>query len=71
VPVTDTEDALTLIFRDGRPAEQVHNYVLTRTTIFVRDQHHHDIPLEQIDLAATQKVNHEAGIDFQLPELTQ
>jgi hypothetical protein len=27
-----------------------------------------DIPLDQLDLAATAKVNHDAGVDFHLPE---
>jgi hypothetical protein len=64
----ESEDAVTLVFKDGRPPDQIHNYVLTRTTLYVRDQHHRDIPLDQLDLAATQKVNHDAGVDFQLPE---
>jgi hypothetical protein len=65
----ESEQAVTLVFKDGRPPEQIHNYVLTRTTIYVRDQHHRDIPLDQLDLAATQRLNHDAGVDFQLPEV--
>ena len=64
----DSEEAVTLVFKDGRPAEQIHNYVLTRTTLYVGDQHHRDIPIDQLDLAATAKVNHEAGVDFHLPD---
>jgi hypothetical protein len=64
----ESEDAVTLVFKDGRPPEQIHNYLLTRTTLYVRDQHRRDIPLDQLDLAATQKSNHDAGVDFQLPE---
>ena len=67
----ESEAAVTPVFKDGRPPEQIHNYLLTRTTLYVRDQHHRDIPLNQLDLAATQKVNHDAGVDFQLPEATQ
>jgi hypothetical protein len=72
-PVTTlaNEDAVTLIFKDGRPPEQIHNYALTRTTLYVRDQHHRDIPVDQLDLAATAKVNHDAGVDFQLPATTR
>jgi hypothetical protein len=62
----ESEEAVTLVFKDGRPPEQIHNYVLTRTTLYVRDQHHRDIPLDQLDLAATQRLNHDAGVDFQL-----
>jgi len=62
------EDAVTLIFKDGRPPQQIHNYALTRTMLYVRDQHHRDIPVSELDLAATEKVNRDAGVDFQLPE---
>jgi hypothetical protein len=65
------EDAVTLIFKDRRPPEQIHNYAMTRTTLYVRDQHHRDIPLDQLDFHATQKVNHDAGIDFQLPKISR
>jgi len=64
----DSEEAVTLVFKDGRPAEQIHNYILTRTTLYVGDQHHREIPIDQLDLAATAKVNHEAGVDFHLPD---
>jgi hypothetical protein len=60
-------EAVTLVFKDGRPPEQIHNYILTRTTLFVRDQHARKIPTDQLDLAATAKVNQDAGVDFQLP----
>src|SRR3984885_2272840 len=62
-PLAD-EDAVTLIFKDGRPPEQIHNYAMTRTTLYVRDQHHRDIPLDQLDFGATQKANRDAGVDF-------
>lgn len=65
--ISSSEDAVTLVFRNGRPPEQVHNYLLTRTTLYVLDQHHRDIPTDLLDLAATATVNHSAGIDFQLP----
>jgi hypothetical protein len=69
-PVAD-EAAVTLIFKDRRPPQQIRNYAMTRTTLYVLDQHHRDIPLDQIDLDATQKVNHDAGIDFQLPQISR
>jgi hypothetical protein len=64
---TDSEDAITLIFKDGRPPEQIHNYILTKDTLFVGDKHRPDIPVDQLDLAATVKVNQELGVDFRLP----
>lgn len=61
-----SEQAVTLIFKDGR-TEQVHNYVLTQTAIFVGDARGATIPLDQLDLPATVKANQDAGVDFHLP----
>ena len=61
------EDAVTIIYKDGR-SEQIHNYALTRTTLYVTDKRRREIPLEQVDVAATEKVNHDAGVEFQVPE---
>jgi hypothetical protein len=68
MPAASSQDAVTLVFTDGRPSEQIHNYMLTRSTLYVLDQRHRDIPLDQLDLLATAKANHDAGIDFRLPE---
>jgi len=67
VPAPPSSEAVTLVFKDGRPPEQIHNYILTQTTLFVRDQHPRDIPTDQLDLVATAKINQSAGVDFQLP----
>ena len=66
-----SQDAVTIIFKDGRPPEQIHNYLLTRTTLYVNDSYRRDIPTSQLDLIATAKVNHDAGVDFSLPDATQ
>ena len=66
----EPEDAVTLIFKDGRPPLQIHNYMLSRTTLYVRDQHKQDIPVADLDLVATEKVNRDAGVDFKLPGVT-
>ncbi|MGH9919926.1 MAG: hypothetical protein ACRD6W_13815 [Nitrososphaerales archaeon] len=61
-------ETVTLIFKDGRPAEQIQNYLATRSTITVIEgRRHYDIPIADLNLAATRKVNSEAGVDFQLP----
>jgi hypothetical protein len=65
------EEAVTLIFKDGRPPQQIRNYAMTRTMLYVRDEHHRDIPLDQLDFEATQKANRDAGVDFQLPEISR
>jgi hypothetical protein len=66
-----TEDAVTILFKDGRPSEQIHNYLLSRTTLSVLDEHYRVIPIDQVDLAATEKVNRAAGVDFHLPDSSQ
>jgi hypothetical protein len=58
----------TLVFQDGRPTEQVRNYVLTRTTLYDLDGNSHsDIPIAALNLAATIEANRARGIDFSLP----
>ena len=61
------QEAVTLIFKDGRPPEQIHNYILTANTLFVGDSRRRQIPVDQLDLIATVRVNQEAGVDFRLP----
>lgn len=61
------EDAVTLIFNDGRPPERIHNYLLTSTTLTVLDSQYREIPLEQINVAATEQANRAAGVDFRVP----
>ena len=61
------EDAVTIVFKDGRPSEQIHNYALTRTSLYVTTDRVRTIPIDDIDMAATEKANQKAGVDFQLP----
>jgi hypothetical protein len=61
------ESPVTLVFKDGRPPQQIHNYLLTATTLSVLDPRRQEIPVDQIDLAATAKVNRDAGVSFALP----
>ena len=63
----EAETPVTLIFKDGRSPEQIQNYMLTRTTLYVQETRLREIPVDQLDLPATQKVNKDAGVDFQLP----
>jgi hypothetical protein len=60
-------DTVTVIFKDGRPPEQIQNYLLTSTTLTVLDAHYRQIPLDQINVAATEQANRAAGIDFRVP----
>jgi hypothetical protein len=68
---SDREDAVTIIFKDGRPPEQIHNYILTRDMLFVGDRHHPDIPVDQLDLSATAKANQDAGVYFHFPDISR
>ena len=65
------ETPVTLIFKDGRPSEQIQNYMLTRTTLYVQEQHLREIAVDDLDLPATQRANRPAGVDFQLPGIAR
>ena len=70
-PPPEPEAAVTLVFKDDRPTEEIHNYMLTRTTLYVQDEHRREIPVDDLDLGATQKINKSNGIDFQLPGVSR
>lgn len=59
-------DPVTLVFNDGRPPALVYNYMLTPTTLYVLDGYRYAVPLEQLDVVATDRVNRMAGVDFHL-----
>jgi hypothetical protein len=62
------QPATTLIFKDGRPSAQVHNYALTATTLYALDgESRQEIPLSLLDVPATVAANRAAGVDFALP----
>lgn len=62
------QPATTLIFKDGKPNEEVHNYVLTSTTLYGFDNgRRREIPLSELNLPATIAANRSAGVDFALP----
>jgi hypothetical protein len=64
-----SQQAVTVIFKDGRPSEQIHNYLLTATTLTVLDQKYREIPVDQINLDATEETNRADGIDFRVPSV--
>jgi hypothetical protein len=67
MPAATYDETYTLIFKDGRAPEQIHNYVLTQSTLYVGDGHREEIPLDDLDLTATERVNRDAGVDFRVP----
>ena len=65
-PVPD--QPLTVIFKSGRAPIKVRNYLMTAKALTDLDSKHYEqIPLDQIDVAATERLNSAAGIDFQVP----
>ena len=66
-PKTDLEPATALVFRDQH-IEEVRNYAIAGETLWIlNDKAAKKIPLAQLDLAATVKMNDERGVDFQVP----
>lgn len=62
------QPATTLVFKNGKPNEEVHNYVLTSTMLYGFDNgRRREIPLSELDLPATIAANRSAGVDFTLP----
>ena len=59
---------LTVIFKGGRAPQKMQNYMVTSTALTNLDgEHFENIPLDQIDIAATQQANKSSGIDFHVP----
>jgi hypothetical protein len=59
--------SVVLVYLDKR-IEEIKNYAVANEKVVVFDNHHiKKIPLADIDLAATMKLNDERGVDFQIP----
>jgi hypothetical protein len=57
-----------LVFLDRR-IQEVRNYAIANETLTVFDDHHvRKIPLADVDLASTMKLNDERGVEFRLPD---
>lgn len=66
-PKTDQEPATALVFRDQH-IEEVRNYAIAGGTLWILNaQAAKKIPLAQLDLPATVKMNDDRGVDFQVP----
>lgn len=64
---TQPSTPVTLVFKDGRPPEKIHNFLVTAGTLYVMDQQRQDIPIAELDLAETARVNRKAGVEFSVP----
>ncbi len=63
-----SDQPLTVIFNNGRAPIKVRNYLMTARVLTDLDfQHYEQIPLDQVDLSATQRINTAAGVNFQVP----
>jgi hypothetical protein len=64
----EEEPATALVFRDQH-VEEVHNYAISGGTLWVLNDHQSGkkIPLAQLDIPATVKMNDDRGVDFQVP----
>jgi len=66
-PKPEQEPATALVFRDQH-VEEVRNYAIAGGTLWVvTEQAAKKIPLAQLDLPATVKMNGDRGVDFQMP----
>jgi hypothetical protein len=67
-PKAEIQPATALVFRDQH-VEEVRNYAISGGTLWVlSDQAAKKIPLTQLDLDATVKMNDDRGVDFRVPE---
>jgi hypothetical protein len=62
------EQPLTVFFKSGRAPVKIQNYIMTGKLLTDLDARHYEqIPVDQIDVAETQRVNSAAGVEFQVP----
>jgi hypothetical protein len=62
------EPPLTVILKGGRSPLTMQNYMMTGKTLTDLDAGHFaQIPVDQIDVAETQRVNSAAGVEFRVP----
>jgi hypothetical protein len=62
-----TPPPTVLVYRDGHQVE-VQNYAIVGQTLWVfSDQETHRVPLADLDLTSTQRVNEDRGVDFSAP----
>jgi hypothetical protein len=65
-------EPLTVVFKSGRAPMKMQNYMMTAKILTDLDsQHYERIPVDQIDIAATQQANASAGIEFQIPRASR
>jgi hypothetical protein len=72
LPMPQPGRPLTVIFKSGRSPVKMQNYMMTDKSLTDLDsEHYEEIPLDQVDLAATQQANSSAGVQFQVPSASR
>ena len=67
-PAPNSGQKLTVIFKGGRAPVKIQNYIMTPSVLTDLDaQHYEQIPIDQIDVAATERVNQADGVGFAIP----
>jgi len=62
------EPALTVIFKSDRAPLKMQNYIMSGKVLTDLDPRHYEqIPLDEVDVAATERFNTAAGVEFQIP----
>ena len=65
---SQTNEPLKVVFKDNRAPVTMQNYMINSTSLTDLDRNHYQqIPLDEIDVAATQQANRAHGILFQVP----
>ena len=66
------EQALTVIFKSGRNPVKMQNYMMTSKVLTDLDSRHYEqIPINQIDVVATQWANSAVGVRFEIPSASR
>lgn len=71
-PAPGSEEPLTVMFKDGRAPMTMQNYMVSARVLTDLDARHYEqIPLDQVDVAATQRANRAAGVGFAIPGISR
>jgi hypothetical protein len=64
---SDNAEPTVLVFRDGH-RQEVANYAIMGSTLFVLSGPRSKIPIAELDVPATERVNQSRGIEFHVPK---
>lgn len=63
----ESAEPTVLVFRDGH-REDIANYAIMGSTLFVLSGPRARIPVAELDIPATERVNQDRGVDFKIPK---